>query len=348
MFSRCLFCHREFAANETLERFPLSRKVAYDPGRGRLWAVCSSCQRWNLAPLEERWEALEELEKLTRDRARMLAQTDNISLLRTGEMEIVRVGHAKLAEEAWWRYGRELLRRNRNYKLWTAAGIGLVGVVAIAGSTAGITVGGAWWGLWRVSKVFPMLGRTMKFGGTAWEGQATCTNCGSVLSEIPFRQRGVLVPRPEPNNGISLTYRCPKCWFPRRHGGSPGADMGDRDAGFRFEGVEAEHLLRRVLAYHHFSGATEPQIQDASRLIQDAGSARGLSVRVAARRRELVDLDPTEAFALEIAVNEEAERRMLEMELTALEERWKQEEEIASIVDEELTWLPGAPPPDEH
>jgi hypothetical protein len=39
---------------------------------------------------------------------------------------------------------------------------------------------------------------------------------------------------------------------------------------------------------------------------------------------------------------------MLEMELTALEERWRQEEEIASIVDEELTWLPGTRAPDAH
>jgi hypothetical protein len=27
--------------------------------RGRLWAVCSSCGRWTLAPFETRWEVLE-------------------------------------------------------------------------------------------------------------------------------------------------------------------------------------------------------------------------------------------------------------------------------------------------
>jgi hypothetical protein len=60
MFTRCLFCHRELPANESLERFPIGRRVAYDPARRRLWAVCPSCRRWNLAPIEERWEALEE------------------------------------------------------------------------------------------------------------------------------------------------------------------------------------------------------------------------------------------------------------------------------------------------
>jgi hypothetical protein len=34
----------------------------------------------------------------------------------------------------------------------------------------------------------------------------------------------------------------------------------------------------------------------------------------------------------------------LELELEALEERWREEEEIAAIVDGELTWLPGRGP----
>ena len=86
----------------------MGRRVAYDPGRGRLWVICSTCKRWSLTPMEDRWEALEELEKLTTDKARLLSQTDNIALLRVGPLEVVRVGKAQLTEEAWWRYGREL------------------------------------------------------------------------------------------------------------------------------------------------------------------------------------------------------------------------------------------------
>jgi hypothetical protein len=53
---------------------------------------------------------------VTRDRARLLSQTDNIALLRAGPLEIVRVGRANLSEEAWWRYGRELTTRREKYK----------------------------------------------------------------------------------------------------------------------------------------------------------------------------------------------------------------------------------------
>ncbi|MDX1673749.1 MAG: hypothetical protein R3314_03010 [Longimicrobiales bacterium] len=44
-----------------------------------------------------------------------------------------------------------------------------------------------------------------------------------------------------------------------------------------------------------------------------------------------------QALALEIALNEENERRLLAMELTELEARWRQQEEIAAIADGLLT-----------
>ena len=64
----------------------------------------------------------EELEKIVKDRARLLSQTDNIALLRSGQLEIVRVGRANLAEQSWWRYGRELAKRRKNYKTLSTAG----------------------------------------------------------------------------------------------------------------------------------------------------------------------------------------------------------------------------------
>ena len=145
MFSRCLFCHRDLPANEALEHYPYGRRLAYDPVRGRLWAVCPACRRWNLAPIEERWEALEELEKTVKDRSRLLSQTDNIALLRAGELEIVRVGRANLTEEAWWRYGAELVKRRRMYQLLTAAGVGGVMALMAGGAAAGVGVFGGWW-----------------------------------------------------------------------------------------------------------------------------------------------------------------------------------------------------------
>ena len=60
MYAACLFCTRPLGANAVLDAFPVGRRLAFDAARGRLWVVCPHCHRWNLTPLEERWEAIEE------------------------------------------------------------------------------------------------------------------------------------------------------------------------------------------------------------------------------------------------------------------------------------------------
>ena len=62
-----MFCHESLGSNEAIEHFPVGRRLAFDAAKGRLWAVCKACERWNLSPLEERWEAIEECERLFRD-----------------------------------------------------------------------------------------------------------------------------------------------------------------------------------------------------------------------------------------------------------------------------------------
>ena len=71
MYTHCLVCATRFEPNEELEHLPAGRRLAFDPNRGRLWAICPTCKRWSLTPIEERWEALEELDKLTTDKARL-------------------------------------------------------------------------------------------------------------------------------------------------------------------------------------------------------------------------------------------------------------------------------------
>lgn len=62
----CLFCLQRLGNNEAIEHFPVGRRLAFDPAKGRLWVVCRKCERWNLTPLEERWEAIEECERAMR------------------------------------------------------------------------------------------------------------------------------------------------------------------------------------------------------------------------------------------------------------------------------------------
>ena len=58
MYATCIFCHGKLGTNEVIEPFPVGKRLAFDASLGRLWVVCASCGRWNLSPLEERWEAI--------------------------------------------------------------------------------------------------------------------------------------------------------------------------------------------------------------------------------------------------------------------------------------------------
>lgn len=111
MYSACLFCHADLGDNESLETLRIGRRIAFDPARGRLWVVCTECGRWNLTPFEERWETVEECERQFRA-TRLRVATDNIGLAqpRLG-FELVRIGAALRPEIAAWRYGTKLLHR---------------------------------------------------------------------------------------------------------------------------------------------------------------------------------------------------------------------------------------------
>lgn len=329
MYQRCLVCHTPFPPNESLEHFPLALRIAYDPGKGRLWAVCLECKRWSLAPIEERWEALDELEKLVRDKAKLLSQTDNIALLRAGPLEIVRVGKANLREQSWWRYGSELAKRKKNYKTLSVAGAVGAGAAIWGGMAAGGMGIIAAWVLWdKLPGTIPDAARWFRFGGDVWRGRRACPRCGFRFHRVPYRRRGDLIlahqSEAEPTE---VAYRCPNC---RDH----------REGGLHLQGREAEHTLRRVLAYHHFEGASERTVSSATRLIQEAGTPSELTRILLKDGKRLGSLGRTGGIALEIAANESQEQRLLELELSQLEAHWETEEELAAIIDGELTPLP--------
>ena len=329
MYKRCIVCATPFEPNEELEHLPNGKRLAFDPGRGRLWVVCRTCRRWSLTPIEDRWEALEEIEKLATDKAHLLSQTENIALLRHGPLEIVRVGRAQLSEEAWWRYGRELASRRQNWqKLGFAGTLGAGAVLVGSWATGGLTFFGAWLVMRHGGDSVRDGARWLRFGGTAWEGEGRCEQCGTPQRTVAYRDRAALglFPGAEPGE-VELVARCLKCGT-------------YRDGGLRLKGQEAERTLRRVLAYHHFAGASERRVMSAARLIQEAGSPRDLTRILVKDGRRLGDLQRTGGIALEIATNEATEQHLLELELAELEAHWKREEELASIIDGELTPLP--------
>ncbi len=316
MFSHCLFCHEPFPSNTSLEHLRHGRRIAFDPARGRLWTVCGSCVRWTLAPIEARWEALEELERLVADRARLLSRTDNVALFRAEDLEVVRVGRAARAEEAWWRYGRELTWRRKR-------------AVLLMGLEVAVT--GGMLPPWPGQGLLMWAARRRRFGRVAVRGRSECPACGHVSTEVRYGSTGKMALVPGGTYGeLALYHACPRC-------------RGAAGSGHLLSGPEAESALRRILAFRHYDGAPRDGVLAAAGEIERAGSAGALARQVAAERASLDDLSRpprTRAVALEIAVNEEAERRLLEMEVAELERRWREEEEVAAIVDRELSFAP--------
>ncbi len=327
MYQKCLVCGHAFASNNALEHLDRGRRVAYDPGKGRLWLICPSCTRWSLAPIEARWEALEELERLVTDKARLLSRTDNVSLLRAGPLEIVRVGDAQLREEAWWRYGRELQRRRARYRKLSAAGT-LGAAAAIAGSwaTGGMSFVAAWI-LWdKAPGVVTGGARWLRFGSKAWRGRGECERCGREIREVRYSRRSRLVLAAHDGSPAVVVW-CPRCG-------------GRRDTGLLLTGQEANRMLSRVLAYHHFAGASAGRVEGAARLIEVVGGPGELPAKILGGGRTLGNVGRIGQVALEIAVHEERERRLLSMKLAELEAHWRKEEELAQIMDGELTPSP--------
>jgi len=324
MFRRCLFCRAHFRENHTLAHVPRGGQVAYDPERGRLWVVCESCHRWNLAPVEEREGALHELERLARDRGRTLARTAHVALLDAAPMSLVRIGSAGLAERAAWRYGRELRLRRASYE---SGGSRLAAYTLGAFHGLGRLVGFADEDFsidWRESPVADVM-RWRRFGWAAWHGRETCPHCLSTLRALRYDLAWWVYPTRGADGRLGVGVPCQRCdpWTP--------------DKLFHLTGDAAEHVLRRLLAYLNVSGASERRLDDAVGLIERAGSAEAFASEAGSGRRTLWRMGATGVVGLEIALGEAAETRLLDLGARAIEFVWKREEELAGISDDDLT-----------
>ena len=338
MYSTCLFCNRPLGRNEVLETFPIGRRVAFDGDRGRLWVVCRRCERWNLSPLEERWEAIEDCERLFRD-TRLRVSTDNIGLARiSDELEIIRIGRPVRGEFAAWRYGDQFGRRRKRAIAYTTAGIAGAGILVAGGAAAGISMGGGWWGMSQLVK---------------WiNGERTATRLRNqdgeqIRVQLKHLERSRFVPSDAPE-GWELHVNHTLGW-------SAGFSQTD-DQLMVLTGPRAIAVGGKLMARANRRGGKKETIAQAVQRIEAAGHPEAFLVeatREAARLRAektkestkkkkkkketdagtLAKLPGDIRLAVEMATQEEAERRAMEGELAILEEAWRQAEEIAGIAD---------------
>jgi len=313
MYSTCLFCNGSLGANTAIEQFPVGQRLAFDAAKGRLWVICRRCERWNLSPLEERWEAIEECERRFRD-TRLRMSTENIGLTRLKEgLELVRIGAPQRPEFAAWRYGDQFGRRRRRKLIRIGVGTTVVGGLAAGFFSIGAATGG---GLWVLARI----------GESAYE-RIVHGSPRDVVATVALKS-GRRIPLQRKELGkVSI-----------------GADQA---TGFRltvptaqsFEMLTGDTALRAagmILPAMNWAGANRHQVASATNLVDGARSVTDLFKTVATSSpgpSRLDKLDTPVRLALEMAAHEESERRALEGELVLLEAAWKEAEEIAEIAD---------------
>jgi hypothetical protein len=334
MYRNCIFCSAGFGRNEAVETFPVGRQLAFDSWRGRLWAVCQSCARWNLAPIEERWEAVEQAEKLFRD-ARLRVQSENVGLARLPDgTRLVRVGRVIPGELAAWRYGTQLLRRRRRYLVVTGIAVAgaaalYSGMAAMGASIGGLAIAASGFNRRREQRVLHQVPPDQDPSGAG----AIIRHWHLAAMDLHSDRTGL---------GLQLRVRYAHLTRPPRllrH-----AHRFDEDM-LVVTGDSARTLLGRAMVLVNRKGATTATLSEANRILAEAGSADRVLREAALGGAALGEhagfssevLRGPGALAVEMALNEQSERRALEGELAALEAAWREAEQIAAIADR----LPG-------
>lgn len=345
MLTSCAWCNATFPANEGVESLPVGRRIAFDEAKGRLWVVCRRCERWNLTPLERRWEALEDCARTFRD-ARLRASSGQVGLARLRDgTDLVRIGAPPPTEFAAWRYGDQFGRRRTRA---VALGVGS-GAAAVALAAGAVTLGASLVAFLPVVQVTTLVLNLGVAGALSRQHPVEDPATGG--SVIPIgHPRLVAASDHDGGWGLELQYslrtdaqgKLQGSWFHR--GLYKSSPLGS----LRLVGPPARQLLARHAPRLNRIGAPPSRIQGAVQLIAEAGGADELPVFLARQRSrftaqqtygdsgELPALPAEVRLALEMAAHEEVERAILAGELAGLEAQWRSAEEEAAISDDLL------------
>jgi hypothetical protein len=377
MYSTCIQCYAPLGVNDAVEQFPVGRRVAFDAAKGRLWAICGECAQWNLAPLDERWEAVEECERLFRG-TRLRYSTGNIGLAwLAGDTELVRIGEALRPEVAAWRYGRVLTRR-RSIGARLGAGLTRVALGAVARFRRGMESGppddraavarllarhrgSRVLDAVRLAPELPGVGTDLPLAVVRWRHIPDVT----LMRPEPGRPWALLVPHDRGaltihgDAGIRTAAKLLAAVNATGRAGGVGRELLEHAVRKVDESAQPDSYFNRVLALAMRSdwgrgadGGSDWRL-GVQALEGDLSDVERLALRLTGRtfwghggigsepRAALIDVPLVDRLALEMAAHEDAERRALDGELAELEAAWRDAEEIAAIADA----LFPAPPP---
>jgi hypothetical protein len=313
--------------------------------------VCRRCERWNLTPQEERWEAMEQAERLYRG-TRLRAATDNVGLARLRDgTELVRIGAPLRPEFAAWRYGDQFGRRRNRQLLWVGGALAVGTVVVVAGPVMGLfSLGG-----------FAQAPNWINLANQARRARKRIAlgegSAGSALKVSLIGAERVRLAA-DADHGFALYIPLADAghgsWG--SWGGRGLLDDGSSrkpEHDVRLVGREALVAASRVLPHVNRGGGSAEAVRGAVDLLDAAGGSEALFASLARDERRhqgqwswmrnrktpagaLSGLSAEARLALEMGAHEEQERRALEGELRELEAAWEQAEEIAAIADDLL------------
>jgi hypothetical protein len=336
MYSTCLFCTDPLGRNEVIEHFPVGRRLAFDAARGRLWVVCPSCARWNLSPLDIRWEAIEEMERSYHDtRTRVATEQIGMAQLRDGT-RLIRIGAPLRPEFAAWRYGQVFKERYRREHVWQIGGL----AVLLASFGLGHAVPGLVGGM--------ALYNGVQFAATGRE------LLRRYRPRVPVRLESGRTLRISAASAALARFRRDDegQWYLRLHH----ADYQPTGPLLRMLGVSHRRLAvgtysdvhgpevfryaANMLPLINQTGASERTVAEAVERIAEIHDPKDILERVARSRPYepnnltiISEMHAADRLGLEMALHESDERRALEGELAELEQRWRDAEELAAIAD---------------
>lgn len=322
MYRTCLFCQGDLGANQSIEECPIGRRLAFDPAKGRLWVVCRRCERWNLTPFEERWEALEACERRYRG-TRLRYSTANIGLARLAEgLELVRIGEPLRPELAAWRYGDQFGRRRRKHLLLSGLVLGGFSA-AYAGSFLAIAAVGAT-GSMLVETSF-MARHYLR------NRRRVATVQGPAGESLPLKLGHIR------EIGLEGSVR-DRTW----HLTIPSDPMEPTVRPIRLSGETAIAALQQILPHINVGGGSSRTVRDAvTRLEMVPDPAEAIWMMATSPvtpwygggDHTLRHQPAAHRLALEMMLREAHEERAMRGELWRLEREWRQAEELAKIAD---------------
>jgi hypothetical protein len=330
MYTECAFCAGSLGGDGGHSGLGVGRRFSFDGWKSRAWVICQRCGRWNLTPLDTRLDTIDALDRWARV-GRVAATSEQVTLVRVGPYDVVRIGRPPRVEMATWRYGERMkARRREQLKVYVPVAVAVVGVTIAINAAAGGGVGAMMGNLPGViDGITTGIIGNRRVGGIE---PPICARCGGIMQ---LRAKHIEHARftHTAQADLALLLSCPRC----------------KEEGALLEGHDAELALRQGMTYLNLKKkkASKRKAEEAAQYLDRHGGAEAFIHNTTRMERKLKDLIVQEALAVEMAVDEQAELR-------ELERQWHEAEELADIADgllvdpaveEELRRLKGGDQP---